>query len=748
MSRSQAFPSANVVVFSSFILIAIVAVSGSTTVAATPALTARDTGVYAITSWGSASVPPPAGSTEERTAPLTFTVRSIWNNAGNSNPDLGYIRDEINSGLGYSPAKTMLVRVQFWDGEDRYQGPMLDRNVYLQRVLQSVQQLEPVLDKIHGITLSEENVPFGGRTQVLQYIYDKVKEQYPALPIYQWWTPNTGHPKQFEGTWLSADGWVFDPYTLTAANPPYADLWSPDPYLRLVQKFVVTGTPLIAMAPATAETAFRPYYDTTTTPFTGGETLWDLIDHQTRINTAYNIPTSFYWTGQNGEAYFPTVTPDPLLNQLNQFVRNFADNQKQFPASFAGDETIADTWSNGPDTIVAVHPQRPNNIIYEDKFLESDFLEESSGHGLRDLIINGQNLRTRGFNGRDANAEMIYHFQSAENFIFPLVALNADVNGVMGGIVGISVSTDGTNWTSRAQTTGSGNQLLELPTLGSAQFASLKNLWVKIELDGAAGTFESPAARIDNLRIVQNAASVGGTLLNVNFDTEYATGSLDGQSGGIIDGAWNASETSGSFQVVTTSTSSRNAARLSRSAAGGEATVGLEKALNTDSEFIRFGFDFLRPNNSARGVITLRNSASGNNTGFGIEIRNDSGQPIRFIDDSLFTAGEDATYASTFIPVNNIWYRVEFDIDGENKLYDLYISPRGAAVRTLIASDIPWNAPNQLVDEFYFLPQGLSESILYLDNLFLYSSQPIPEPMGWSTGIILLLISAVPCRRC
>lgn len=715
-----------------------------------PALTARDTGMYAGTAWGSPTAAPPPGSTEERTDVLSFTIRSIWNNAGSPNPDLSNIIDEVNNGWSYAPKRTMLVRVQFWDGEDRYQGPMLDKDVYLQRILQSVQNLSPVLDKIQGITLSEENVPVGGRTQLLQYLYDGVKAQYPNLPVYQWWTPNTAHPKQFEGTWLKADGWVFDPYTLTQANPAYQDLWKPDPYLRLVQKYVVTGLPLVAIAPATAETAFRPYYDPSSTPFTGGTTLWDVMDHQTAINTAFNIPTSFYWSNQNGSVYFPINTSDPLMNQLNSYVRNFAATERNLPANYTGDASIADVWSNGPQTVVNVLPQGGKNIVFEDKFRESDFLEQSVGTGLRDLIIDGEDLRTRGFDGRNANAAMIYHFQGGQTLTYPLVALKADVNAALGGEAKISVSTDGTHWVQSAQTSAGGKQLLELSTQNLPSFAGVQDLYVKLELTGHTGTFNIPAVRVDDLRVLQNTPTMRGMLLNVNFDTNYTPGTLHGQWGGINGGTWDAPTNLGNFEVVASGAGTNgNAARLSRTAGGGQATIPLESVLDTSASDIIFSFDFMKPNDATRGLITLWNSASGNNTGFGIELRNGPGEPLWYLTDSVYTAGESANIASGFVPANGVWYHVEFKVDGSGKTYDLYIGQQGSEQRSLIAENVVWRAPNKLVDGFLYLPQGLGESVVYLDNLMVTNGlTAVPEPaMGLLGGIVLPLIFYWKHRR-
>ena len=68
------------------------------------------------------------------------------------------------------------------------------------------------------------------------------------MNFYQWWTPNTAIPDWYEGIYLPADGWIIDPYTLSIEMYPIARYhMSVDPYRRLLQKYLVTGKPLISI---------------------------------------------------------------------------------------------------------------------------------------------------------------------------------------------------------------------------------------------------------------------------------------------------------------------------------------------------------------------------------------------------------------------------------------------------------------------------------------------------------------------
>lgn len=91
------------------------------------------------------------------------------------------------------------------------------------------------------------------------------------------------------------------------------------------------------------------------------------------------------------------------------------------------------------------------------------------------------------------------------------------------------------------------------------------------------------------------------------------------------------------------------------------------------------------------------------------------------------------------MPSNGVWYHVEFEADGAGKTYDLYIGTRGSGQRSLIAENVAWRAPNQLVDGFLYLPQGLSESMVYLDNLMVTNgSTAVPEPGVAMWGGVML----------
>jgi len=482
-------------------------------------LTARHVGQYAGKSWGAPDQTPARGSFLERTNPLAFTVRSInVNDDKNPEPDLTAYVQEVYDGLGHNPARTVLFRIHFWDGTDRYKLPIRDISVYKARLDWACGQIEPVMHLIHGISLSEENVPADGRTALLEELYWHVKKQYPDLPIYQWWSPNTSVPGTYEGIFLSADGWIFDPYTFCAQMyPDFKWHVGPDPYLRLVRKYVVTGVPLIPMQNASDDPGLCDWYDPNTSPYP--TTMWKIVEHQRLVNKAFNLPTSYYWS-HKGTCYFPAVTGEGLIDAISTDVIQHCRQMSHLPADWRGDPAIADVWHNTAVTLgddgTVLYPfgsfkRRDKwgpDVYYEDRFSSSKFLDHSKGSGFRDLIFQGKDLRTRGFDGRDVDVAIIYHFVNPSLLRSPEILLKVNANPLLKGKAKVSASIDGVNWPVYVQSKHEfGVQNLILRTGQNPQFEGIKELHVKIELAGQADAWDNPAVCIDDFRITKPTAA-------------------------------------------------------------------------------------------------------------------------------------------------------------------------------------------------------------------------------------------------
>jgi len=416
-------------------------------------LGARQVGHYALCPWLAPGAAIEPGSSYDRMQRMDFTIRNLWvrDDAGVKGcaETAAQIAKEINEGLAHHPPKTMIVRIDFWF-TDRYEGPLLPFEVYQQRMELALKHLEPVLDKIHGISISEENIVSEGRPAVLERMYHFVKEKYPNLRCYQWYTPNTAVPATYEGVYVPADGWIVDPYTL---GP---DLYPNGPTTRrFVQKYLVTGKPLVFIAPGwNFDRFFSP--GKSNESFPRGFDGWKNIDDQLQVCLDYNVPVSWYWfymknndvTSGADTGWFPLDYETKLGNQMTARINAWIDQAHALPADYDGNAEVADRWEN---PVLAVEIQ-PGRDIVTDDFSQSDFLDQTVGTGFRDLVWNGSDLRVRGYKGRPASAMMEYQLKSNAPMQLPQVVLNATIDPSLNGKVTISLSGDnGKTWPVRVE---------------------------------------------------------------------------------------------------------------------------------------------------------------------------------------------------------------------------------------------------------------------------------------------------------
>jgi len=393
----------------------------------------------------------------------------------------------------------MIIRVDFWNGEDRHKGELQPFEVYQHRMEVALKNLEPILDKIHGLSLSEENVPREGRTAVLEKMYRFVKSKYPSLRCYQWWSPNTAVPAAYEGIYLPADGWIVDPYSL---GP---DLYPNGPTSRrFVQKYLVTGKPLVFIAPGwNFSRFFSPGKPNES--FKKGFDGWKNIDDQLQVCLDYNVPVAWYWFYVEDDDYvspnkktwatFPMEYETELGNQMTRRILAWIEQAHALPKGYDGTKA-AENWENPP---LAVTVKEGMELVAQD-FSSSNFLDQTTGTGFRDLVWNGQDLRVRGYRGRPARVRMDYQLSVKKPMQLGEVTLAATVDPKSGGKVLVLLSADGgRNWFARGQTQSvAGVQKLRVdarPMKESAQ------LMVRIEMSGQGGSEEQPVVKIDDLRI-------------------------------------------------------------------------------------------------------------------------------------------------------------------------------------------------------------------------------------------------------
>lgn len=408
-------------------------------------LTVHDVGEYAAVPWGKPGEPVEPGSREDRVRDLTFTVGKAVVGDDYSEASIRYWADTIRDGC--EQGKKLLLYIDFWDGVDRYDGPLRDIEVYWARLDRLLDGL-PVQD-LHGITLAEENVHYAGRPQVLTELYRRVKAKFDVA-VWQWYSPVQAVPGS--GGWIPADGWVIDPYMLGG-----------DAYRQYVRKYVIAGKPVIIMPWASVMGG------------SSDQRYFDLADDQLRTAVEFGLPVAFFWCSGT-TCYFGAdrQANETLMDRNNQRVWRYIERVRGLSADFHGHPS-ADFAQRPP---VALEVGEDGAYHYDDSFASSKCVDDASMSGFRDLVMDGKGLHLRGFRGRRPEATLTYRFAPERPLRDPEVRCEATTNAALGGRVRVKLSADGRQWQS-----GAGDVLR-----ANGDFA---RLWVRLELSADQPGFDA-----------------------------------------------------------------------------------------------------------------------------------------------------------------------------------------------------------------------------------------------------------------
>ena len=435
-------------------------------------LSARDVGEYAGVPWqepGAVIIP---GSRADRVRDLNLAIASV-----NLNDDSVPRHWGTAARYGREQDYKFLPRVYFWDGNDRFDGPMRDVEVYWQRLEKFLAAVD--VDDFCGIVRAEENVNYAGRPEVLAEVYRRIKQEYD-IPVWQWWSPSSAVPGS--GGWIPADGWVINPYMMPGR-----------PFRRFVRKYLITGKPLVIM----------PMAETTATnkPWTAGQ--WQANQDQLDVAVEFNVPVAFYWTYGSGAGgtgvSFGGVRGPPTreIDRINHYVWNHIDRVRDLPLDYRG----LPSADQSEGDVLEIGPHEGDKLVYVDTFSSSKCIDDATMTGFRDLVLDGQRLSTRGFDGRPVAASLTYRFAGDFPAQFPRVSLNAVTDASQHGVVRVAVSTDGATWVHQQATSGAGAEQLICATSSDDRFDAVSEFFVRIELEGGGGTDDQPAVQIDDLRI-------------------------------------------------------------------------------------------------------------------------------------------------------------------------------------------------------------------------------------------------------
>ncbi|MBI2303022.1 MAG: hypothetical protein HYU66_29290, partial [Armatimonadetes bacterium] len=225
-------------------------------------LTARDAGLYVGTAHGY----------QYGDTPFAFSIEQV-----SAATDPAELRTRVERLTANH--KRVILDVFLYEKSDEQARPAADYLALLDRFLGKLP-----LERVYAITLSEENIYWNGHGPMLTELYGLVKAKYPALPVYQWYSPGAGVPG-FGWPLLPADGWLIDEYCQPRER-----------FEDLVRRYTLLDKPLVHIAWA------APGWK----EFAGWDRVWD---DQLAICRRYGVPIAFFcW-------WPPNSTPAPPGNQ-------------------------------------------------------------------------------------------------------------------------------------------------------------------------------------------------------------------------------------------------------------------------------------------------------------------------------------------------------------------------------------------------------------------------------------------------
>jgi hypothetical protein len=154
----------------------------------------------------------------------------------------------------------------------------------------------PERSSVAGVVIEEENVFWAGRAGLLDALYGRLKQRYPDVTFYQWYSgarrvnvPGREWPS------LRADGWVIDSYLLEGES-----------YERLVRGYLALGLPLLSIvwaSPNWPSDAGRPKPDPGWWEREGSR----IFTSQVGTNARLRVPTALfpYWVSAGTPGLVP-----------------------------------------------------------------------------------------------------------------------------------------------------------------------------------------------------------------------------------------------------------------------------------------------------------------------------------------------------------------------------------------------------------------------------------------------------------
>lgn len=430
-------------------------------------LTIHSVGEYGGVPWTKPGVDIPPASRQDRVKDLNLAVSSV--NLKDAMSEALLRRWANAATCGREQGKQFLPRVYFWDGRDRFTGAVRDIEVYWKR-LDTFLAAMP-LEDFYGIVLAEENV--ASRSEILSDLYRRVKATYDVR-VYQWWSPASRVPNFL----VPADGWVVDIYSYGGKK-----------FRRYVQRYLMTGKPLVVMPYAAWMRGEEAWPDS----------RWEILEDQLHVCREYNLSTAFYWVhgvkGRSGGVHFG-ISSGNFMARINQRIFDWIEDVRALPPDYDGLPS-ADRSSG---ELLEIGPDENGKFTFQETFQTSRFVLDSDTDGFRNLLwTEDRTLNVRSWKQRKPAASLTYNFAGDFPAESPHVSLDV-VALADGSTVTLSLSHDGTDFSTQVTASTAGAQSVSLATDDDPRFASCTAFSVRVAVEGAR-TDGSVVAKIDNLNI-------------------------------------------------------------------------------------------------------------------------------------------------------------------------------------------------------------------------------------------------------
>ncbi len=328
------------------------------------------------------------------------------------------------------------------------------------------------LEKLYAITLAEENVYWSGQAKLLNELYSHIKQKYPKLRIFQWYTPGAdvagfGWPN------LKADGWVIDEYFLD--NPKFE---------YFVRGYVLKKLPLISIIWAGPDCKDVPYKE---------RRFWS----QYRICRKYNVPAAYFvWTGK-GNIWGWSENPPTKTKQVFELCKYVAKLSKECPARCQDWDFV--TYK--PPVIALCCDTSGKPIAsYREIFNKKSgvrFLKDAKISGFANLYWNSSPLKLYSLSKGRASSVLSYTFKSPFKLKALQISLKGRVKKELKGFIGISIfDIDENKIAQFSLTNGEINQIVPVGEIKDNKFV------IKITLSGQASEAKQVPAEIDEFEVI------------------------------------------------------------------------------------------------------------------------------------------------------------------------------------------------------------------------------------------------------